>query len=69
MAIEKMKILGTILELSALPIQPIWSIFEVNGLNWQCCLAPKWPQDFDFFNCHGCCLFILSLKNKSKRLG
>ena len=21
-------------------------------------VAPKWPQDFDFFNCHGCRLFI-----------
>ena len=24
---------------SALPIQPIWLILEVNRLNWQCCLA------------------------------
>ena len=24
---------------TALPIQPIWPIFEVNKLNWQCCLA------------------------------
>ena len=22
-----------------MPIQPLWPIFEVNGLNWQCCLA------------------------------
>ena len=22
-----------------MPIQPIWPIFEVNGLDWQCCLA------------------------------
>ena len=26
-------------QLTALPIQPIWSIFEVNGLNWHYCLA------------------------------
>ena len=25
--------------LTALPIKPIWPIFQVNGLNWQCCLA------------------------------
>ena len=25
--------------LSALPIWPIWPNFEVNGLDWQCCLA------------------------------
>ena len=36
MAIEKIKILGAILEL---PIQPIWPIFTVNWLNWKCCLA------------------------------
>ena len=35
MAIEKNKILCTVLE----PIQPIWLIFAVNGLDWQCCLA------------------------------
>ena len=38
MAIEKIKILGAVLE-TALPIQPIWPIFAVNRLNWQCCLA------------------------------
>ena len=36
MPIEKIKILGAVLELTALPIQPI---FEVNGLDWHCCLA------------------------------
>jgi hypothetical protein len=36
MAIEKIKSLGVALEL---PIQPIWPIFEINGLNWHCCLA------------------------------
>ena len=36
MAIEKIKIVGAVLEL---PIQPIWPIFAVNRLNWQCCLA------------------------------
>ena len=40
MVIEKIKILGAVLELPAKqPIQPIWPIFIVNGLNWQCCLA------------------------------
>jgi hypothetical protein len=34
MAIEKIKILGAVQ-----PIQPIWPIFVVNGLDWQCCLA------------------------------
>ena len=38
MAIEKIKIVGAVLELP-LPIQPILPIFEVNGLDWQCCLA------------------------------
>ena len=37
MAVEK--ILGAILELTALPIQPILPNFLVNGPNWQCCLA------------------------------
>ena len=22
-----------------MPIQPIWPVFEVNGLDWHCCLA------------------------------
>ena len=35
MAIEKIEILGAILE----PIWPIWPNFEINGLDWQCCLA------------------------------
>ena len=41
MAIEKNKILGAVLEL---PIQPIWPLFVVNGLTWQCYLASssKW---------------------------
>ena len=33
-AIEKIKILEAILELPG-----IWPDFEVNGLDWQCCLA------------------------------
>ena len=24
---------------TALPIQPIWPVFEVDGLDWHCCLA------------------------------
>ena len=39
MAIEKIKILGAVLELPAKQIWPIWPSFEVNGLNWHCCLA------------------------------
>ena len=36
MAIENIEILGTVLELTELPI---WPNFEVNGLDWLCCLA------------------------------
>ena len=44
MAIEKIKILGANLGApqfgaTAVPIQPIWPIFAVNGLNWQRCFA------------------------------
>ena len=42
MAIEKIKILGAVLELPAKQhcrFWPIWPNFEVNGLDWQCCLA------------------------------
>ena len=45
MAIEKIKILGAVLELPAkqhfqsLPIQPIHLENGPNGLYWQCCLA------------------------------
>ena len=42
MAIEKIKILGAILELpanSALPIQPIYLKIGQNWPNWQFCLA------------------------------
>ena len=43
MAVEKIKILGAILELPAKQhchaIQPILPNFLVNGPNWQCCLA------------------------------
>ena len=48
---------------TALPIQPILADFLVNGPNWQCSLAGSSktaPQDFDFFNCHGCRMFILN---------
>ena len=44
MAIEKMKILGAVLELSAHPIWPIWPNFEVNGL-----VAPKRSPGLSFF--------------------
>ena len=36
---EKIKILGAILTLPALPIQPIHRENGPNWLNWQCCLA------------------------------
>ena len=42
MAVEKIKILGVVLELPAkqhCQFSPFGSIFEVNGLDWQCCLA------------------------------
>ena len=42
MAIEKIKILWAVLELPAkqhCQFWPIWPNFEVNGLDWQCCLA------------------------------
>ena len=42
MAIEKIKILGAVLELPAkqhCQFSPFGPIFEVNGLDWQCCLA------------------------------
>ena len=40
MAIEKIKIMGAVLELlSKQPIQPIHQENGPNGLNWQCCLA------------------------------
>ena len=42
MAIEKIKILGAVLELPAKQhyrFLPIWPNFKVNGLDWQCCLA------------------------------
>ena len=42
MAIEKIKILGAVLELPAKPhcqFSPFGLFFEVNGLDWQCCLA------------------------------
>ena len=37
MTIGKIKILGSVFELPAR--QPIWPLFMVNGLNWQCFLA------------------------------
>jgi hypothetical protein len=42
MAIEKIKILGAILELPAeqhCQFSQFGPMFEVNGLNWHCCLA------------------------------
>ena len=42
MAIEKIKILGAVLELPAkqhCQFSPFWPIFVVNGLDWQCYLA------------------------------
>ena len=42
MTIEKIKILGVILELPAkqhCQFSPFGPIFEVNGMDWHCCLA------------------------------
>ena len=42
MAIEKIKILGAVLELPAkyhCQFSPFGLLIEVNGLDWQCCLA------------------------------
>ena len=39
LAIEKIKILGAVLELP-----DIWPNFEVNGLNWQCCSAGRFKK-------------------------
>ena len=51
MAIEKIKLLGAVLELTAkqhCQFSPFGPIFEVNGLDWQCYLAgpPKRPPEF-----------------------
>ena len=35
--LKKIKILGAVLELP--PKEPIWPNFEVNELDWQCCVA------------------------------
>jgi hypothetical protein len=62
MAIEKIKILGAILELPAqqhCQSSPFTSKIGPNGLNWHCCLAGS-PQDFDFFNCYGCQIKFLA---------
>ena len=45
-AVEQIKILGAFLE----PIHPIWPIFGVNCLDWNCCLASNSnmaPRYFD----------------------
>ena len=53
MAIEKIKILGAVLELPAVPIQPIYLKNGPNGLNWQCCLAGSsktaWDDEYSFY--------------------
>ena len=54
MAIEKIKILGALWELPAKQHCQFWPIkpnFEVNGLDWQCCLAGSSktaPRIFNF---------------------
>ena len=57
MTIEKIKILGAVLELPAKQhcqfgqFGPIWPNFEVNGLDWKCCLAGSFktaPRIFIF---------------------
>ena len=39
MAIEKIKILVAVLDLSAKQHWAVWPILKANGLDWQCCLA------------------------------
>jgi hypothetical protein len=46
MAIEKNQNSGG--RFGALPIWSIWLNFEVNGLDWHCCLAPKRAPGFSF---------------------
>jgi len=66
MAIEKIKILGAVLELPAkqhCQFSPFGPLYEVNGLDWQCYLAGSSktaPRIFIFFNGHGCQTFILA---------
>lgn len=38
---------------------PIWPNFEVNGLDWQCCLANSSKTAPRIFNCPGCQKFVL----------
>ena len=50
MAIEKIEILGAVLELPAKQYCQ-FSSFKVNGLDWQCCLAGSYktvPRIFNF---------------------
>jgi hypothetical protein len=48
MAIDKIKIMGAVLELLAKQlILPIWPSFEVNGLFTM--VAPNWLPGFSFF--------------------
>ena len=66
MAIENIKILRAVFELPAKqhcqfsPFGPFSRWIGWISRNWQCCVAgsSNGPKDFDFFNCHGCWLFI-----------
>ena len=52
MAIEKISIVGAVLELPAYSPQKWAKWAELAVLfSWQ---LQNGPQDFDFFNCHGC---------------
>ena len=59
MAIEKIKILGALLELPAKPhcqFSPFGPFFEINGLDWQCYLAgssKKVSRSFTFLIVQG----------------
>ena len=62
MAIEKIKILGAVLELPAkqhCQFSQFTKKMGKLGLIGSAVklVAPKRPQDFDFFNCHVCRLF------------
>ena len=50
---------------TALPIQPIWPIFVVNRLDWQCCLAgiSKMAPRILIFSIAMCANYLFEVKN------
>ena len=74
MAIEKIKILGAVLELPAkkhCQFSPFGPIFEVNGLDWQCCLAgssQRAPRTLSFSIAMGaeCLSYLKSIETHAR---